>query len=65
MSEQEIIRILRFTRFNLECEGFIVTKEDEKRGREILEGKISADDAVKAIEKKYGVRDQHEIATMV
>ena len=53
MTEEEIQRALAFGRFNLECEGFEVTEEDIRVGREILEGKMTADEAVAHIIERY------------
>lgn len=53
MTEEEIQEALDFGQFNLECEGFEVTEEDMRIGREILEGKITADEAVARIIQKY------------
>lgn len=53
MTEEEIQKALEFGRFNLECEGFEVTEEDMRIGREILDGKITGDEAVARIIQKY------------
>lgn len=56
MTEKEIQEALAFARFNLACEGFEVTEENMRVGRDILEGKITADEAVKSYIEKHGLR---------
>lgn len=53
MTENEIQKALDFARFNQSCEGFEVTGDNEKTGREMLGGKITANTAVANIIKKH------------
>lgn len=55
MTEKEIQRVLAFARFNMACEGFEATEENMRVGREILEGKITADAAVARYIKQHGL----------
>ena len=56
MTEKEIQETLAFARFNLACEGFEVTEENMCVGRDILEGKITADAAIECYIEKHGLR---------
>lgn len=53
MIEEEIQKALAFCHLNMECKGFEVTEEDMRIGREILEGKITGDEAAARIIQKY------------
>ncbi len=55
MNEDEIQRVLAFVQFNMACEGFELTEEDIATGREILEGKITGDEAVKHYIEKHSL----------
>lgn len=50
MTEKEI----EFVRFNMACEGFELTEQDIEIGRNILQGKITGDKAVKRIIQENG-----------
>lgn len=54
MNEKEIERKIEFVRFNMACEGFELTEQDIDTGREILQGKITGDEAVKRIIQENG-----------
>lgn len=56
MTEKEIQHALAFVRFNMECEGFVLTEENLIIGRKILEGKITGDEAVKYYIEKYNLK---------
>lgn len=56
MTEKEIDQKIEFVRFNMACEGFELTKEDIETGRDILQGKISGDEAVKRILEENGYK---------
>jgi len=56
-----IERQIESIRASFEMAGFVVSEEDERRVREILEGKISIGDAIAELDEKYGiVRDEKE-----
>lgn len=56
MTEKEIDQKIEFVRFNMACEGFELTKKDIETGRDILQGKISGDEAVKRILEENGYK---------
>lgn len=56
MTEKEIQMALAFAQFNLACEGFEATEENMRVGRNILQGKITADAAVENYIEKHGLR---------
>lgn len=60
MTEEEIQQALAFARFNMECEGFTLTEEDLASGREILEGKITADEVIAQIIEKYQLKTESD-----
>lgn len=56
MTEKEMDQKIEFVRFNMACEGFELTKKDIETGRDILQGKISGDEAVKRILEENGYK---------
>lgn len=56
MNEKDIDRKIEFVRFNMACEGFELTEKDIETGRDILQGKITGDEAVKRIIQENGYK---------
>ena len=54
MNEKDIDRKIEFVRFNMACEGFELTEKDIETGRDILQDKITGDEAVKRIIQENG-----------
>ncbi len=56
MNEKDIDRKIKFVRFNMACEGFELTQQDIETGRDILQGKITGDEAVELILQENGYK---------
>lgn len=48
-----VVEIVENVRASFEMENMIMTSEDEQRGLDILNGKLSIEQAVEEIKKKY------------
>lgn len=46
-------RILANVKATMEMEGFVITEEQEKMGRDCLEGRVSFAEAVEKLKRKY------------
>lgn len=60
MSEAQIERILKNTKFTMEMEGFTIDKEQEDVGRKILTGEIKLADYIESV-KQEARRFAHEV----
>jgi len=60
MSDAQVERILRNTKFTMEMEGFTIDKELEDIGRKILTGEINRKDYIESIKQKAR-RYAHEV----
>jgi len=56
VNEKDIDRKIKFVRFNMACEGFELTQQDIETGRDILQGKITGDEAVELILQENGYK---------
>jgi len=52
MSEEQIERILKNTKFSMEMEGFTIDKSEEEIGRRILTGELNIKDYIETIKQK-------------
>ncbi len=53
ITDMTIAEIVKNVRSSFEMEDMIMTGEDEKRGLDILQGKIDVEQAIEEIKKKY------------
>ena len=60
MSDAQIEKILKNTRFSMEMEGFTIDKEQEDRVRKILTGETSLADYIESVNQKAR-RYAHEV----
>ena len=60
MSEEQIDRILKNTKFTMEMEGFVIDDEQEEAVRKILNGELDAKVYFASVHKK-AMRYAHEV----
>ena len=60
MSNTQVERILKNTKFTMEMEGFHIDKEQEDVGRKILTGEIKLADYIESV-KQEARRYAHEV----
>jgi len=61
MSDNEIEEIVRQTSGLFAVDGLILTQEEEDRGRRLLRGEITIEEAHAEIDAKYGLK---QVSTM-